>query len=82
MWWTRKDIWFTAIIGIIMVCCATYSAKTAKIKVFPTQTEIQTILVEAGYDIGPKGIDGKIGKDSRLAWDKYIMEIRYDNTSN
>ena len=35
----------------------------------PTQTEIQQILVDRGYDIGPDGIDGVIGEDSRDAWD-------------
>ena len=45
----------------------------------PTQTEIQQILVDRGYDIGLDGIDGIIGKDSRDAWnlakcDEYFTE--------
>lgn len=38
----------------------------------PSPAKIQTLLVEQGYDIGSKGIDGWIGKDTRKAWDKAI----------
>ena len=38
----------------------------------PTFTGIQTMLVNAGYDIGDKGIDGWIGKDTLKAWDSAI----------
>ena len=35
----------------------------------PSQTDIQRILVDRGYDIGPHGVDGVIGTNSRNAWD-------------
>ena len=38
----------------------------------PTFTGIQTMLVNAGYDIGDKGIDGWIGKNTLKAWDSAI----------
>ncbi len=34
-----------------------------------SQAEVQKQLIELGYDIGPKGLDGRIGPDSRKAWD-------------
>ena len=34
--------------------------------------DIQRQLVEMGYDIGPDGVDGNIGTDTKLAWDKAI----------
>ncbi len=40
----------------------------------PTIVEIQTLLVNAGYDIGPKGIDGDMGGDTIAAWDKAICD--------
>lgn len=79
----RKDILFTLILGGIIVCFSWCAARTARTEEppptlsIPSQTDIQIFLDDAGYDIGPKGVDGKIGEDSRLAWDKYIMETRY-----
>ncbi len=35
----------------------------------PTFIEIQTMLTNAGYDIGEKGLDGWIGRDTLKAWD-------------
>ena len=40
----------------------------------PTVEEVQILLVEAGYDIGPKGIDGDMGGDTIAAWDKAICD--------
>jgi len=74
-----KDIIFTLIIGGIIMCCAWWSAKTAKVKVFPSQTDMQIILVEAGYDIQ---VDGVIGKASREAWDDYTMRLIDDQHAN
>ncbi len=36
----------------------------------PTREYIQQLLIKNGYDVGPKGADGKIGKDSNFAWEK------------
>ncbi len=33
-----------------------------------SQAEVQKQLIEIGYDIGPNGLDGWIGPDSRKAW--------------
>ncbi len=38
----------------------------------PTIVEIQTLLVNAGYDIGTKGIDGDMGGDTIAAWELAI----------
>ena len=40
----------------------------------PTKHELQQALVDAGYDIGPKGVDGDIGTDTIKAWDMYICD--------
>jgi len=78
--WNHKDLWFTLILGSIIMFSTWWSAKNLR-PVMPTQTDIQTTLVQAGYDIGPKGIDGIIGKDSRLAWDDYTIKVMYDDNS-
>ena len=41
----------------------------------PTKIELQQMLVNAGYDIGPKGADGRIGVDTKKAWD--LAEVFY-----
>ena len=40
----------------------------------PTFIELQTELVRRGYDIGPAGIDGRIGRDTVEAWEKAICD--------
>ena len=41
----------------------------------PSPTQIQTMLYERGYDLGPQGIDGKIwGPCSVKAWDRCICD--------
>jgi hypothetical protein len=40
----------------------------------PTKCDIQQALVDAGYDIGTKGVDGNIGDDSNKAWDQYEID--------
>jgi len=40
----------------------------------PSVTEIQQTLVAAGYDIGPKGVDGRLGGDTKLAWESYLAD--------
>ena len=40
----------------------------------PTRGDIQQMLVDRGYDIGPKGVDGKIGEDTITAWDRAICD--------
>ena len=37
----------------------------------PLREDIQQSLVAKGYDIGLKGVDGEIGKDTNAAWGKY-----------
>ncbi len=84
--WKHKDIWFTLLIGSIIIAMSWCAARTARSDESPlrSQTDVQEYLVSEGYDIGPKGVDGKIGKDTRTAWDKYIMETRYaqDNSDS
>ncbi|MGR3292512.1 MAG: hypothetical protein ACUZ9M_00685 [Candidatus Scalindua sp.] len=36
----------------------------------PTKMELQQILVDEGYDIGSKGVDGEIGEDTLSGWEK------------
>jgi len=74
-----KSLIFTLLIGLIIFGCSWHSAKTAKITVIPTQTDIQTMLVKAGYDIQ---VDGVIGQASREAWDNYIIEVKYAQDNN
>ncbi len=38
----------------------------------PTIREIQEKLLDKGYDIGPKGIDGKMGEDTIKAWETAV----------
>ena len=37
----------------------------------PTRGDIQQALVDAGYNIGPKGVDCYIGDATNTAWGKY-----------
>ena len=83
---TKQDVLFTLIIGGTCMLGGGYAGMQAKkldqANNMPTQTEIQTILHNAGYDLGSLGVDGKIGRDSRLAWDKYIAETRHAQNSH
>ncbi len=74
--WTHRDLWFTLLIGLLIAAISWGSATMVKpsTPALMTQAEVQQHLVNAGYDVGPKGVDGHIGKDSRLAWDIYSME--------
>ena len=45
-----------------------------------TKIQIQTRLVNAGYDIGPKGIDGDIGADTSKAWDLATYQLYADHS--
>lgn len=38
----------------------------------PTIREIQEKLLNNGYDIGPKGIDGEMGEDTIKAWEQAV----------
>jgi len=38
----------------------------------PTFIELQEMLTYLGYDLGPKGIDGDIGTDTKKAWEEAI----------
>ena len=40
----------------------------------PTIRQIQAMLVNAGYDIGSSGIDGKLGNATKKAWDLAICQ--------
>lgn len=40
----------------------------------PTPTEIQQLLIERGYNVGPDGADGKIGTKTLKAWDRAICD--------
>ncbi len=35
----------------------------------PSQADVQRELIRRGYDIGDDGVDGKVGTDTRTAWD-------------
>ena len=36
----------------------------------PTPCDIQQMLLNAGYDIGPRGVDCEMGTESTAAWEK------------
>ena len=40
----------------------------------PTKKELQTMLVNDGFDIGGDGVDGHIGPNSIAAWDLSDLE--------
>ncbi|WP_370421944.1 peptidoglycan-binding protein [Streptomyces sp. QH1-20] len=46
----------------------------------PKVKEIQALLVDYGYPVGPSGIDGEFGKDTRSAVKKYqaAFKLRVD----
>ena len=48
----------------------------------PTVEDIQTMLVEQGYDVGEKGVDGRYGKDTKLAHDKAICQQEADKSNS
>ena len=80
--WNRKDLWFTLTLGTLIFLFSWVSAKTAYSEPpLRSQTEVQQYLLNAGYGIE---VDGIVGKDTRLAWDTYIMETRYaqDNSGS
>ena len=58
--------------GILGVCMD--AEHRAKDGLLSSQAEIQQKLVDLGYDIGGKGIDGVVGEDTRHAWDKAICD--------
>lgn len=73
----------TILIVIIVISAVSIAMNLAKPKVIliqdpnyiPTQTEIQQRLEDLGnprYD--PNGVDGIIGKDSRIAWDNFTCD--------
>ncbi len=70
-------VWLLIAIGFgFGYLCGTFRAgadallqNPAKSAPVPTFIEIQTMLANRGYDIGDKGIDGWIGKDTIKAWD-------------
>ena len=56
------------------VAASVESAATDLSKWLPSQKDIQRELERRGYDIGPKGVDGEIGTDSRAAWNAAIND--------
>lgn len=45
----------------------------------PSIMQVQTGLVNAGYDIGPKGIDGRLADCNTVqAWKKYEIEVLHN----
>ncbi len=61
-----SGVWFV-FIGYLPI--STYPVAGEMTDFLPSQSDIQRILVDRGYNIGPDGIDGVIGTDSRDAWD-------------
>ena len=65
--------------GLGMYIGRIYSMRQAPVKleagaVLPSQSDIQRILVERGYDIK---VDGIIGAESRMSWDLAICDEYY-----
>ena len=72
----------TTIAGALLLACGGYIGwmmrptvkESLKVQTLPSVTEIQQTLVAAGYDIGPKGVDGRLGGDTKLAWESYLAD--------
>ena len=91
----KKDdnsIWY-----VLLLCCAImtiplcimcikaqeYHRPAAEPNSLPSIIDIQRGLVEAGYDIGPHGIDGRLADcDTYRAWNQYQKDVLFNDYAN